>query len=152
MPFPDDTQRIPPPEVANLLNQQWDNLLLQQRVIRTAERELTELRQNLSYGDHSTPTASSLASLSAASDCSARTDIIAEAFHKEEHAQVLPTFCSLPSRKQMEWAFFYWSSPPKQWMASKLQHFYKIRNSLILRKLWRFYGKQRSRALCGTPS
>ena len=139
MPLPDEIQQLLPPAVVNLLNQQWDNLLLQQRIIHTAERELTELRQNLSYGDHSTPTASSLASLSAASECSAHTVIIAEAFHEVDHTQVLPTFCSLPSRGQMELAFFGWSSPPTQWIASELQHFYNIRDSLTVRKLWRFY-------------
>ena len=107
-------------DVAALLNAQWDFLLLQQRIIRSTEIQLSTMRGNLNllHEDRETRSTASLASLSSSRQPSSisRTssdDHINAAFAAPPVTiQNRETLCPLPTRTHMAHCFFNWSDPP----------------------------------------
>ena len=144
MPLPSEIAALLPGHMTSLLNAQWDELLHKQKTIRALQTTITDLRLDLQIQDINTPGTPCYSEPSASSVSSSEvshtlSDISTPSLNECFRASALPVPGFTPTRDQHSRCNFPWSDAPLHWATSERLLFYKLKSSMLYRRLWRLY-------------
>ena len=130
-----------PDAVATFLDAQWAKVQTRQHAIDNMRDMIFSMRHDLNDADISTPQrpvfsdVSSTCSDSVQSNCTVKSGPDFTAFE----GVAGPPVCPLPSREGYKKGCFPWQARPSDWDVPEQDHFFHIRSSDMLRKLWSTY-------------